>query len=306
MDQFKITLVKQSRKPDPKTGKKKRTKRVISDNKPIEIKTNIKKGERDMRIDMNGNLPKKNSYDFKVKIHKGEEVSESSTIDFHDPIKKTFEFNTRIMKNNPVEEETVDKEEPVIEPVDEVTSKPGEDISEPEEVEEEEYYEEEEIEEEDNPSSTDIGVCEGDGEELSECDGEDNGESGSVEEVEEEEIAAQLIPEGSKESLDSLKEIAQWVQDHPDDADEIEEYEESEEDNSIPDEENVETETITINGEVMNAVELTPEEEYEESYEEDEYEDDEYDDEEYEELIPAKFRNNNSKRGKKRQVEEDY
>lgn len=47
MDQFKITLVKQSRKPDPKTGKKKRTKRVISDNKPIEFNVKIHRGERE-------------------------------------------------------------------------------------------------------------------------------------------------------------------------------------------------------------------------------------------------------------------
>lgn len=47
MDQFKITLVKQSRRPDPKTGRKKRVKRVLSDNKPIEFNVKIHKRERE-------------------------------------------------------------------------------------------------------------------------------------------------------------------------------------------------------------------------------------------------------------------
>lgn len=33
-----------------------------------------------------------------------------------------------------------------------------------------------------------------------------------------EELAAQLIPEGAQEALDTLTEIAQWIQDHPNDA----------------------------------------------------------------------------------------
>ncbi len=32
------------------------------------------------------------------------------------------------------------------------------------------------------------------------------------------ELAAQLIPENAKESLDTLEEIAQWIASHPDDA----------------------------------------------------------------------------------------
>ncbi len=39
----------------------------------------------------------------------------------------------------------------------------------------------------------------------------------SVRTIAAEEIAAQLIPEGAKESLDTLKEIADWIQAHPDD-----------------------------------------------------------------------------------------
>ena len=57
-----------------------------------------------MKINLNGNLPNKTSYDFKVKIHKGEEVNESSTKDFRDPTKETITFNTRIMKNVPEDE----------------------------------------------------------------------------------------------------------------------------------------------------------------------------------------------------------
>lgn len=42
--------------------------------------------------------------------------------------------------------------------------------------------------------------------------------SKSVRTIANEELAAQLIPENAKESLDTLQEIAQWIQDHPDDA----------------------------------------------------------------------------------------
>ena len=40
----------------------------------------------------------------------------------------------------------------------------------------------------------------------------------SVRAIANEELAAQLIPESAKDSLDTLTEIAQWIQDHPDDA----------------------------------------------------------------------------------------
>lgn len=40
----------------------------------------------------------------------------------------------------------------------------------------------------------------------------------SVRTIANEELAAQLIPAGAKESLDTLQEIAAWIQDHPDDA----------------------------------------------------------------------------------------
>ena len=46
--------------------------------------------------------------------------------------------------------------------------------------------------------------------------GEDTGKS--VREIANEELAAQLIGEGAKESLDTLEEIAAWIQSHPDDA----------------------------------------------------------------------------------------
>lgn len=40
----------------------------------------------------------------------------------------------------------------------------------------------------------------------------------SVRTIANEELAAQLVPEGAKESLDTLAEIAAWIQAHPDDA----------------------------------------------------------------------------------------
>ena len=40
----------------------------------------------------------------------------------------------------------------------------------------------------------------------------------SVRTIANEELAAQLIPEGAQESLNTLTEIAAWIQDHPDDA----------------------------------------------------------------------------------------
>ena len=46
--------------------------------------------------------------------------------------------------------------------------------------------------------------------------GEDTGKS--VRTIANEELAAQLIGEGAKESLDTLEEIAAWIQSHPDDA----------------------------------------------------------------------------------------
>ena len=46
--------------------------------------------------------------------------------------------------------------------------------------------------------------------------GEDTNKS--VRTIANEELAAQLIPEGAKESLDTLEEIAAWIQSHPDDA----------------------------------------------------------------------------------------
>lgn len=46
--------------------------------------------------------------------------------------------------------------------------------------------------------------------------GTDSGKS--VRTIANEELTKQLIPEGAQESLDTLTEIAQWIQDHPDDA----------------------------------------------------------------------------------------
>lgn len=46
--------------------------------------------------------------------------------------------------------------------------------------------------------------------------GSDTGKS--VRTIANEELAAQLIPKGAQESLDTLTEIAQWIQDHPGDA----------------------------------------------------------------------------------------
>ena len=46
--------------------------------------------------------------------------------------------------------------------------------------------------------------------------GSDTGKS--VRTIANEELAAQLVPEDAKESLDTLTEIAQWIQQHPDDA----------------------------------------------------------------------------------------
>ena len=46
--------------------------------------------------------------------------------------------------------------------------------------------------------------------------GSDTGKSART--IANEELAKQLIPEGAQESLDTLTEIAQWIQDHPDDA----------------------------------------------------------------------------------------
>ena len=46
--------------------------------------------------------------------------------------------------------------------------------------------------------------------------GTDTGKSART--IANEELAAQLVPENAKESLDTLQEIAAWIQAHPDDA----------------------------------------------------------------------------------------
>lgn len=54
------------------------------------------------------------------------------------------------------------------------------------------------------------------GADVSTLIGSDAGKS--VRTIANEELAAQLIPEGAQESLDTLTEIANWIQEHPDDA----------------------------------------------------------------------------------------
>ena len=54
------------------------------------------------------------------------------------------------------------------------------------------------------------------GADVSTLIGSDTGKS--VRTIANEELAAQLIPESAQESLDTLSEIAAWIQDHPDDA----------------------------------------------------------------------------------------
>ena len=54
------------------------------------------------------------------------------------------------------------------------------------------------------------------GADLATLIGTDAGKSART--IANEELAAQLIPEGAQEALDTLTEIAQWIQDHPNDA----------------------------------------------------------------------------------------
>lgn len=54
------------------------------------------------------------------------------------------------------------------------------------------------------------------GADLATLIGEDTGKSART--IANEELTKQLIPESAKDSLDTLTEIAQWIQDHPDDA----------------------------------------------------------------------------------------
>ena len=51
------------------------------------------------------------------------------------------------------------------------------------------------------------------GADLATLIGTDAGKSART--IANEELAAQLIPEGAQEALDTLTEIAQWIQDHP-------------------------------------------------------------------------------------------
>lgn len=65
----------------------------------------------------------------------------------------------------------------------------------------------------DKANATDVNTLSG---KVSTLIGEDTDKS--IRTIANEELAAQLIPEGAKESLDTLQEIAAWIQKHPDDA----------------------------------------------------------------------------------------
>lgn len=65
----------------------------------------------------------------------------------------------------------------------------------------------------DKANATDVNALSG---KVSTLIGEDTGKS--IRTIANEELAAQLIPEGAKDSLDTLQEIAAWIQKHPDDA----------------------------------------------------------------------------------------
>ena len=74
-------------------------------------------------------------------------------------------------------------------------------------------YDDTEVKEDIAGNAAAIGVLEG---EVDTLIGTDTGKS--VRAIANEELAAQLIPENAKESLDTLAEIAAWIQAHPDDA----------------------------------------------------------------------------------------
>lgn len=65
----------------------------------------------------------------------------------------------------------------------------------------------------DKANATDVNALSG---KVSTLIGEDTDKS--IRTIANEELAAQLIPEGAKDSLDTLQEIAAWIQKHPDDA----------------------------------------------------------------------------------------
>lgn len=65
----------------------------------------------------------------------------------------------------------------------------------------------------DKANATDVNTLSG---KVSTLIGEDTDKS--IRTIANEELAAQLIPEGAKDSLDTLQEIAAWIQKHPDDA----------------------------------------------------------------------------------------
>lgn len=65
----------------------------------------------------------------------------------------------------------------------------------------------------DKANATDVNTLSG---KVSTLIGDDTDKS--IRTIANEELAAQLIPEGAKDSLDTLQEIAAWIQKHPDDA----------------------------------------------------------------------------------------
>lgn len=93
MKDLKVTLVRQSKKINPKTNKKDRTRTVISDHiKQISFETKVKKGNEEMMMN-NKPIKEENEFVFETKIFRQSEEGVSSVTSYEEiaPIKEKEE-----------------------------------------------------------------------------------------------------------------------------------------------------------------------------------------------------------------------
>lgn len=112
MAKFKLTLVRQNKRPDPETRRKKRTKVKVKNINEVNFKVKVKKGNVDMRNFEKDRNSIEKPVKFNIEIHRGnDEVVKISSkpIPKEEPVKKN-NFNVKIFRGN---EEITKKEEVV-------------------------------------------------------------------------------------------------------------------------------------------------------------------------------------------------
>lgn len=207
MKDLKVTLVRQSKRVNPKTNKKDRTRTVISDHiKQISFETKVKKGNEEMMMN-NNPIKEENEFVFETKIFRQSEEGISSVTSYEEiiPIEEKEEdlFKTVIHGIfKPVTLEEKAEEIPLEEHIEyvELDGKTEKEV-EPEEYLEEEYSKEED-EFEPDPEERDLeGYEEEEFEDEEEYDDEDSLEDYDDEYEDDERYLMDLVPENQKKRI---------------------------------------------------------------------------------------------------------